>query len=312
MRLSYRETALIAESFGQMLRAGLRLPRIFEVLLRHRRSRRAREAIEAVRDHTLNGGTFYEGFAARADVWPRYFIELIRCTERAGALHAGLEEGADHFRKLALAWRAAHMLWISPVCIILFGWLARGVIRIIWKGWANGLSFWWGCLETILSVAVPVLLLLFLPPLRRWVDRALLHVPILGETARDLALYQFTTCFRYLYIGAIRAPEIVRFAAGAVGNRHLRRRLTATADEVENGRTFAEALTPATHWPGDYIAQLATAELSGQLEAILEHLARQRKEAMEMRVQTIRQISDRLVAYVTIVTITFEIAALAR
>jgi len=81
-RISYRETARIAETLSESLSSDLSLDRAFEILLRYRRSRAARGALSALRAAVANGSTFSDGLRIRCKAWPLYFIELVRCAER--------------------------------------------------------------------------------------------------------------------------------------------------------------------------------------------------------------------------------------
>lgn len=310
MKISYRETARIAESLAYLLKAGVPTERIFATLLRHCRSRKTRDAIEAVRRSVESGRTFHEGFSARPKAWPSYFIELVRCAEMAGMLYAGFEEGAEHFRKLARVWRSAHMLWMSPAIITVFGWVIIVILWTYFVGWHHGYVHLVRYVHTALRIVVPVLAFLYVPPLRKLVDGVILLLPIVGPTVRDLSLYQFTSCFRYLYIGAVSAQDIVRHAARAAGNTHLRAKLTSAVEAVQQGHAFAEALGPVITWPEGFIGELANAEVSGQLEGTLDKLAQERKEALETRVNAVRQVTDRLFGYATVLAIVLNLLAI--
>ena len=71
MRISYRETAWIADNLARLLEAGIPLERVFEKVHKYCRSGRAREAVAALRDAVVGGRTFYEGLAARSKAWRR-------------------------------------------------------------------------------------------------------------------------------------------------------------------------------------------------------------------------------------------------
>ena len=79
----------------------------------------------------------------------------------------------------------------------------------------------------------------------------------------------------------------------------------AAAEAVEAGKKFAEALAPVTHWPGGYINELKSGEISGSLETVLNKLADERKEALEMRVAAIRAVTDRIFGFATAMAIAF-------
>ncbi len=310
MRISYRETARIAESMAHLLEAGIATDRIFDILGRHGRSRSARDALEQVRRNVEQGRRFSDGFRARARAWPPYFVELVHCSERAGLLYAGFSEGADHFRKMAKVHRAAHMLWMGPVAIVATGWVIRGLLRAYFVGIGSCISFYVDRILFALPFMLVIMLLIHVRLLRRLMDALVLHLPLIAETVRDLSLYQFTTCFRFLYMGAISAPEMVRLAGEAVGNTHLSRRLRAAAVEIEEGSGFAESLGPRIIWPPDYINSLSQAEASGQLDAVLERLARERKEALETRVEAVRKFVEPAVTYVIVLAIVMELLGL--
>jgi len=311
MRISYRETAWIADNLARLLEAGIPLERVFEKVRKYCRSRRAREAVAALRDAVLDGRAFHEGLAERSKAWPPYFIELVRCSEIAGMLNAGFAEGASHFRKLGRARLSAHKLWLVPVIITVFGWVCIICMWTWFLGVGAGLDVFAGYVRFAAPVVFIVLAVLYVPPLRSALDVILLALPLVAETVRDLSLYQFTSCFRYLYIGAVHAPDMMRYAAGAVGNSVLRRKLRAAAEPVERGSKFAEALGPVTHWPGAYISELEAGEISGQLETVLNKLADERKDALETRVAAIRQVTDRLFGYATAMSIAMNALAIA-
>ena len=303
MRISFRETAGIAEDLAELLAAAIPLPRTFELVYKHCRSQRARVAVAALRDAVMDGRKFHEGLRDARRVWPPYFIELVRCAETAGMLHAGFAEGADHFRRLGRARLSAHKLWLVPACITVFAWLCIICMWTWFGGIGRGFDVFYGYVRFSAPIVFVVLAVVYVPPLRRLLDAVLLGLPLISETVRDLCLYQFTSCFRYLYIGAVRAPEIVRYAAAAAGNSVLRRKLSAAAGAVEEGKKFAEALAPVMRWPGGYINELRTGEISGQLEAVLNQLAEERKEALEARVAAVRAVTDRLFAFAAMMAI---------
>jgi type II secretory pathway component PulF len=112
-------------------------------------------------------------------------------------------------------------------------------------------------------------------------------------------------------MGVVSAPEIIRLAGTAVGNRYLAPRLASAAEQVEEGAKFAEALREKMGWPAGFIERVSEGELSGQLESVLESLANERKEALETRVARVRKAVGRLVAYATILAIAWEIYAIA-
>lgn len=312
MRISYRETAWIAENMAQLLEAAIPLERTFELVRKHCRTNRTCAAIDALRDTVMDGRTFYEGLLAARKAWPAYFIELVRCAEMAGMLHAGFAEGADHFRQLGRVRMSAHKLWLVPVSITVFGWVCIICMWTWFFGIGRGFEVFLGYVRFSAPMVFIVLSCIYVPPLRQALDAVLLGLPLITETVRDLCLYQFTSCFRYLYIGALRAPDIVRYASGAVGNSVLRRKLGAAAEAVEAGSKFAEALAPVTHWPGGYINELESGEVSGSLETILNKLADERKEALEQRVAAIRAVTDRIFGFATVMAIAFAALQIAR
>jgi len=312
MRISYRETAWIADNLARLLDAGIPLERVFEKVHKYCRSGRAREAVAALRDAVVGGRTFYEGLAARSKAWPPYFIELVRCSELAGMLNAGFAEGASHFRKLGQARLSAHKLWLVPAVITVFGWVCIICMWTWFLGIGRGFDVFAGYVRFAAPVVFIVIACIYVPPLRSALDGILLAVPLVAETVRDLSLYQFTSCFRYLYIGAVHAPDMMRYAAGAVGNGVLRRKLGGAAEPVERGSRFAEALEPTMRWPGAYISELEAGEIGGQLETVLNKLAEERKEALETRVAAIRQVTDRLFGFATAMSIALNALAIGR
>ncbi len=311
-RVSDAETSQIAESMARLLEAAVPHSRMFALLLGAQRSAAARRGLEAVRDHVAAGRSFYDGFRARGRLWPRYFVELIRCAEMAGRLPEALDEAAAHFKGMARLRRTAHMMWLGPAIILAFGAFVRMMLRLYFAGTKDTLALLRDEALFILPLVAVILLFVCAAPLRRIVDRILLAIPVVSETMRDLAVCQFTRCFQLLYAGGATPQTVVRLAANAVGNTHYRQRLRSAADEVAQGAAFSDAIEPRAQWPAGYMDNFRAAETSGEIETELEHLARRVRQDLELRIEAARRITQRIAAFAVMMAVAFEVLRLSQ
>ncbi len=115
-------------------------------------------------------------------------------------------------------------------------------------------------------------------------DRLMLRFPAIGEVLRLYGVSQFSRALGTLLAGGMPLAGAIPVAAGAVGNRHLRRAVAPTARDVREGRRFVDALADTGEIPGFALQLVRVGESTGDLARMVTSIADFNDEVIENRV----------------------------
>ena len=77
---------------------------------------------------------------------------------------------------------------------------------------------------------------------RRWIDRNLIRIPIVGEWFRNLAILQFADVLGNLMESGFTLAEALPPAGRAIGNRHVREKILGLYTAIRRGERFSQSL----------------------------------------------------------------------
>jgi type II secretory pathway component PulF len=131
--------------------------------------------------------------------------------------------------------------------------------------------------------------------------------PLYSFTDRKVAM-----CMRMLTNAGIGAIEATRFCAGITHSPRLAAVLRRTADVSEaNGQPVSIALDASGEFPPEMMVLWSTGEESGQLDRMLDHIARSSSERCELRMKMIAGWAPRVVYFMVCLYVIHQIFKLA-
>jgi general secretion pathway protein F len=127
-----------------------------------------------------------------------------------------------------------------------------------------------------------------------WKDGAMLKLPIFGPLLRMLAVTRFARTLATLLqsgVPLLKAMEIVR---NVLDNAKLEQVIEEASASIREGQSIAEPLKRSGDFPPIVVHMIAVGERSGQLEAMLENVARAYDAQVETRVQALTSLLEPL------------------
>jgi general secretion pathway protein F len=127
-----------------------------------------------------------------------------------------------------------------------------------------------------------------------WKDGNMLKLPIFGPLLRMLAVTRFSRTLATLLqsgVPLLKAMEIVR---NVLDNAKLEQVVEEAAASIREGQSIAEPLKRSGDFPPIVTHMIAVGERSGQLEAMLENVARAYDAQVETRVQALTSLLEPL------------------
>jgi type II secretory pathway component PulF len=315
----FRRAALVdlidwCRSLRHMQEAGLTLAGAMQV--QSQSGPRGMQAVSArVAGRLERGEDLASALALEADRFPPLFLAMARVGEESGQLPEVLGELEEFFtlqwklRKRFLSQIAWPVFQFAFAVLVIAGliWIL-GMIAEVRPGAPAiapigfGLTGGRGAV-IFLGVVVGVLLGSwgFYRLLRRLtrrssgVDGFLLRLPLLGPCLEALALARFSLSLHLTTESAMPIHHALRLSLKATGNQAFTAAGPAIAAHVKGGNEVGDALRRTGRFPGEYLAVVDNAELTGQLSEVMKKQAMHYSEEASRRLGILATVAARLV-----------------
>ena len=296
-RISHSAVEAFTRELANLLAGGLPLSRALHLLRREASQPAARYAWGQIHDDVVGGMSLADALAKWPRAFSRVYIAMVRAGEAGGFLHLVLQQISD-FRareqdlkgkvKAALIYPIVLAILAGAVLIFLltffiprfqtifegFGgnlpWLTRLIVAI------SELVTKYGPFTAVaLALAVVVVRrLLTAQEGRRFMERMLLKIPVLGTVMARFALVRFSRMLGTLVGAGVPLVNALRVAREALGNQTLADTVTFAVDEVQKGASLARSLAASPLlFPPSVVEMITVAEETGRLDKELVRLS---------------------------------------
>lgn len=278
-----------------------------------------REMLIAVKEKVAAGAGLYKALDDFGDIFPEFYINMVRSGEQSGTLDKVLVRLAD-FLESSNATRTkvrsamAYPILMMGVSIVVLSFLFTFVIPKIVKIFSDTkaalpfitlvlifvsnvfIKYWWVLLG--LAAAVAVSLRKFLPAHRLFVDSLALKLP--GNVLQSLYYSRFARNLGFLLEGGLPMLKALGLSAKSMGNRALEAAVLNAERRVAEGQSLSSALVgtqadPLSSgesprrpgrkgFPPVFIQLVATGEKSGRLGETLRSAAESYEEEFNRKV----------------------------
>lgn len=279
-----------------LVKAGLPVLRVWDLLIERTRHSGFQQALRMVRQDIRGGSSASEALAKH----PAFFSELYVATVRAGEQSGNLPEVLQRFityLKLMLGIRQKVMKALAyPAFLVLVGvgvvgFLISYVVPTFVSVYAETAKTlpvatqWLIDFVTVSkTMVVPALVLMVgvLVAGRAYygtsaghltVDQVLLHLPVLGPIFVKHHTIQLARTLGTILSSGTPVVEALTITKGAISNRYIAAGMAAAVDEIKEGSTLASALDRPRVFPKLAIEMLSVGEETGALETMLHDVA---------------------------------------
>ncbi len=309
-RLKGLDRVLVTRQLATLVGAGLPLDEALDAVAQQAEKQPVRALVMAVRSRVLEG----QSLAASLGEFPASFNTLYRSTvaagEQSGFLDRVLENLADYTERQFEAWRNVEMALLYPVVLFFVALLIVGalmvfvvpdMIRVLdnmgrelpWttrlligaSAWTQ--QWWWALLLGCGAVVLAVQRLLRRPLLRLAWDRQKLSLPLLRRITRAASAARYANTLSILNGSGVPLVEAMGIASEVVSNTWLQSRLREAAQRVSEGVSLRAGLEGVGHFPPMLLHMVASGEASGELDAMLDKVARHQQAEVERVVTTL-------------------------
>jgi len=304
--IASNELSLITRQMATLLASGLTMEQALGALIEETSSPMTREVLGGVKSEITGGLSLAGALGTYDKSFPDFYRALVHGGEESGALPTVLQHLADYLDARQALKQKTTLALIYPVLVtlvaisIVTGLLVFVVPQIVqvFQQARQGLPMLTRALITVsdfLRAAWPYLAVVVVGavaaarmalrrdgPRRSW-HALLLRTPWLGPLIRGVNTSRFASTLAILVGGGVPLLSALNSGARVMSNMVMREAIEAAAERVREGESLARALGATRALPPLTVHLVASGELSGKLEQMLQRAAQLENQALERR-----------------------------
>ncbi|MFA5170946.1 MAG: type II secretion system inner membrane protein GspF [Sulfuriferula sp.] len=304
--ISATELSLLTRQMATLLDSGLTLEQTLNALIEEAAEPMTREVLTGVKTEVTSGLSLAEALGAFDKSFPDFYCALVHGGEDSGALPTVLQHLADYLdarqalkQKTSLALLYPVLVTIVAVTIVtgLLVYVVPQVVQVFQQSrqslplltrsliaLSDFLRATWPYLVVIIGGAIAAARMALRSDVnrRRW-HALLLRTPWLGPLIRSINTSRFASTLAILVGGGVPLLSALASGARVMTNMVLREAVEQAIERVREGASLARALGASRAFPPLLIHMVASGEVSGKLEQMLQRAAQLETRSLERR-----------------------------
>jgi general secretion pathway protein F len=287
-----RNLALLTEQLATLLHAGLSLDRVLELAQTAAAGDDERECLAAILDKVRGGGSLADAMAAQPQVFPKFYVGMVRAGEAGATLDTTLRQLAEFLEKSQAARQKIVSAMVYPAIVLLIGLASVGILfgfviprfRPIFEDAGAALPFaaqgvlavadliqgyWWALLAMVAAAAVFLRRQSGRPEWRRRWDRRLLKLPLIGELIAKADVARFSRTLGTLLKNGVAPLNALAITQETLRNSVIREAVGGIADNLKQGKGLADPLSQSKVVPLLAVQLIRVGEETARLEEML-------------------------------------------
>ena len=305
-RLSLREFLVFNQEFLALVKAGLPVLKVFDLLAERGATPDLQEALRGVRAEIRGGASISEALSR----YQHYFSDLYRASIRSGEQTGALAEVLKRYiayLKLVIAVRekvvkalaypaflivvgaavvSFLLLYVVPTFSEIYGQnkaALPGPTRMLLTVVKTGQDWLPWLVGGALALAVLVTQWLRTPRLRAQLDLVGLHLPLIGDVLLKNQIVRFTRTLSTILAGGIPLLAALKLTSGTLTNSVISQAVLRATDRVKEGTRLAVALREERFLPPMTLEMIEVGETTGALEGMLQDVAEFHEGELDLR-----------------------------
>jgi len=315
-RVSTGEVSVFTRQLSTLLGSGMPLVPSLSILMQQAQNPLLKKSLAQIREQVNEGKSLTEGMSEFPQVFPPFYLNMVRAGEASGTINLVLERLADFSEnqqalmnkvRSALAYPIIMFFMGTAVIFLLMTFVVPKItgifadmhqtlpmVTIILIAVSNFLkSFWWLILILLGAGAAAVKYMIGGTEAGRhmW-DNAKLNFPLFGQINRKIAIARFCRTLATLLqsgVPLLSAMEIVR---NIVNNILIGDAIHQAAKDLEEGKGLSGPLTQSGMFPPLVTEMIAVGEQSGTLEKMLNRIATAYENESQSNIMTMTSLLE--------------------
>lgn len=305
-----RDLAVFCRQFASILRAGVSIIEVLNMLAEQTENKMLQKALMEVRADVEKGESFADSLARHPKVFPDLLVQMVKAGESSGSLEISMERMAVQFEKSAKTQALIKKAMIYPIVVAL---VSVGVVIVMLvfviprytdmfeelDAELPGItlavvaisefikSYWFILLPAVIAIALGF---------RAWsktlsgkhvIGKLALKIPITKNLVTKSASAQMARTLSTLMTAGVPLTEAVDIVADTMQNIWFKEALKDAVEQILVGVPLSQPLQSCGLFPPMVYHMVHIGEEAGSTEEMLNKLADYYEEEVEMAVQSL-------------------------
>jgi general secretion pathway protein F len=313
--VSSQDLAIATRQLATLISAGIPLVEALTALVDQIEHPRLKRIMGAVKQKVNEGSSLASALAEHPKVFGDLYVNMIRAGESSGALDVVLVRLADFTEAQAQLRNKIIGAMLYPAIMVVVGIVIVSILFVVvipkvtkifddmnvTLPWTTrlliGLSTFARDYWYVIVLSVPLAIwgirrYLRTPKGRAAWDRTQLKLPVFGELVRMLAISRFAKTLSTLLASGVPLLTAMDIVKNIVSNTVLSSVIETARDAIREGESIAAPLKRSGQFPPLVYHMIAIGERSGQLEEMLQNVARSYEAQVDMRITALTSLLE--------------------
>lgn len=303
--LTPREFLVFNQELLALIKAGLPIIRVLDILVDRAELAPFREALRGIRQDIKGGFSIADAMSKYPQQFPDLYVSSLRAGERSGNLAEIIERYNQYQKRMIAVWKKVRAALNYPIFLLA---ISMGIVVFLLVYVMPTFSEIYRESDAAIPVPTKVLLNLvkFLRAnfiwivlamaaggfmLRSWsrtaagrmsLQRIFLRLPLVGAVMIKSYLIQITRTLSAILSGGIPLVTALEMVADALTNPTVSAKIRAAKERVKEGVSLASALEETGFMPRLTLEMVSVGEATGALEQLLMDAAEFHEEELDL------------------------------
>ncbi len=308
--IATKDLALLTRQMATLIGSGLPIEEALKATADQNEKKRIKSMMLDIRARVLEGHSLAAALNEFDYAFPKLYRSTVAAGEHAGHLDTVLNRLADYTESSQEAQAKIKMAATYPVILlfvaigIVVGLLTYVVPDIVDVFVKNGqelpglTKFMIGASEFLQNYGFAMLIVLVIaafafmramkkPAFQRKVHHLLLNLPFFGKMVKGFSTARYASTLAILNSSGVPLVESMRIAGKVINNVVIKERLEISSQQVSEGGSLYQSLDQTKVFPPMMLHMIASGEVSGELDQMLERTAANQERDLQNTVTTI-------------------------
>jgi type IV pilus assembly protein PilC len=285
-----------SRQLAAFVRAGIPILDAIDTLRAEAGNERFRQVLAEISESLRTGDTLSNAVAAHPDVFPTFYVTILRSAELTGHVDSVLDQLATYIERDEAARRKIKSAMTYPLVIMVVAIIAVIVIVTValprFREFFNSLNaklplvtrmlmsmsnfvgdYWWALAGGTFVVFGSLFLYLRTAKGRRSRDQFFLKAPVIRDLVRFSIVERFCRILGSMVKSGVQVPDAMAIASGSTNNVIYQEALENARDAMLRGEGMSEPITATGLFPGGVCQMIKVGEDTGTLDDQLQTAA---------------------------------------
>ncbi len=296
-KITPADIAVFSRQMATMMSSGVPLVQSFDIIGQGNDNPAMAKMIMDIKADVEAGANFADALKKFPMHFDPLFVNLVQAGEQSGALETMLDKLATYKEKTEALKAKVKKAMTYPIAVLVVAFIVTVILLIfvvpqfqeVFSSFGAELpamtlfvialsefmqQYWWMFIAAIgIAFAVYRHFNAKSEKFRKWKDRTVLKIPVVGEIAEKSAIARFARTLETMSAAGVPLVEAMDSVAGATGNSLFYEATMKIRDQISGGTRLQDAMKMTGLFPNMVIQMVSIGEEAGSLDHMLSKVA---------------------------------------